>query len=97
MFLYFVIAALAVYCVIYRIEINRDINDIRRRLDAHSNSLDYVMPRCDKNGGRIDAHENTIQDIEAALNGLEYAVYNHSIWIDRNKDEINNLKTNTKQ
>ena len=97
MFLYFVIAVLVVYCVVYRIEIKRDIKDIRRRLDAHANSLDYVMPRCDKNCGLIDAHENKIQDIEVALNGLEYAIYNHSIWIDRNKDEINNLKTNTKQ
>ena len=43
---------------------------------------------------RIDAHENKIHDISVALTSIEAALYNHSILIDRNKYEIQNIKAN---
>ena len=53
--------ALAVYCVALTVVVRREIKDIRHRLNTHSSSLDYCIPRCRKNYHEIQELKTRIE------------------------------------
>ena len=70
MFLYFVVAALAVYCIAFTVVCRREIKDIHHRLNTHSSSLDYCIPRCRKNYHEIQELQTRIEKADEFLSDL---------------------------
>ena len=70
MFLYFVVTALVVYCVALTVVVRREIKDIRHRLNTHSSSLDYCIPRCRNNYHEIQELQYGIEKSDEFLSDL---------------------------
>lgn len=83
MFLYFVIAALAVYCVVSTAVLHGEIKDIRRSLGAHSDIISHYLPIWDKN---IDT-----------INELQHNLYEYNFLIKDNCNNIEDLRANVEK
>lgn len=83
MFLYFVIAALVVYCIVSTSLLHGEIKDIRRSLGANSDIISHYLPIWDKN---IDT-----------INDLQHKIYDHSFQIDDCKEGIEDLQANVEK
>ena len=70
MFLYFVVAILAVYCIAFTVVCRREIKDIRHRLNTHSSSLDYCIPGCRKNYNEIKELQTRIEKSDEFLSDI---------------------------
>lgn len=70
MFLYFVVAALVIYCVALALVVRRKIKDIRHRLNTHSSSLDYCIPKCRENDHEIYKIQTRIEKSDEFLSDL---------------------------
>lgn len=70
MFLYFVVAALVIYCVALALVVRREIKDIHHRLNTHSSSLDYCIPKCRENDHEIYKIQTRIEKSDEFLSDL---------------------------
>ena len=61
---------LAVYCIALTVVVRREIKDIRHRLNTHSSSLDYCIPRCRKNYNEIQELKTRIEKADEFLSDL---------------------------
>lgn len=62
--------ALAIYCVALTVVVRREIKDIRHRLNTHSSSLDYCIPRCRNNYHEIQELQYGIKKSDEFLSDI---------------------------
>ena len=62
--------ALVVYCVALTVVVCREIKDIHHRLNTHSSSLDYCIPRCRENDHEIQEIQTRIEKSDEFLSDI---------------------------
>ena len=62
--------ALAAYCVALTVVVRREIKDIWHRLNTHSSSLDYCIPRCRNNYHEIQELQYGIKKSDEFLSDI---------------------------
>ena len=69
-YLTFGFIALTVYCVALALVVRREIKDIHHRLNTHSSSLDYCIPKCRENDHEIYKIQTRIEKSDEFLSDL---------------------------
>lgn len=69
-YLTFGFIALTVYCVALSLVVRREIKDIHHRLNTHSSSLDYCIPKCRENDHEIYKIQTRIEKSDEFLSDL---------------------------
>ena len=62
--------ALAVYCVALTVVVRREINYVHHKLNTHSSSLDYCIPKCRENDHEIYKIQTRIEKSDEFLSDI---------------------------